>query len=146
MNEEKIYCWYCDKEITNEDRILQIIVLDTIHYVHKECHQLSKKGSSNHVNQNVRNISQNPINILRIVAWLTLLIGIVGAILIWSTMSTMEVPYTYVPGTHTESNPVGIGLGFATLFSSIVTWALLSVICDMAENLIQIRNSVANTK
>jgi hypothetical protein len=132
LDEEKMYCWYCKEEILNEDDAIKITILDIVRYVHKECQELSEKGIASHPNNYAINISQNPINTLRIIAWLTLAIGIIGAIVIWNTMGTTEVPFA-------------IAISIATLFSSIVTWAVLSVICGMAENLIEIRNSLSNS-
>ena len=136
MDKEKIYCWFCEEEILKEEDMTTITISDKIHYVHKGCKELST--NTNHSNID----SKSSIKRLSTIAWINLVIGIIGAIAIWSTMGTMEVPYNYIPGTHTETNPLGIALGFATLFGSILAWAFLSVVCDMAENLIEIRNSL----
>lgn|GEM_PF-5410140 len=70
-----------------------------------------------------------PINILHVIAWLSLVIGIIGAVVIWSTMGDEDIVILF---------------GFASLFGSIITWALLEVICGMAFYLIGIRDSVSN--
>lgn len=69
---------------------------------------------------------KKPINTLRLITNISLVIGVIIAITIWSAI---EADY-------------GIIFGILALFSSVLIWALLSVVCDMSENLIDIRYSV----
>jgi len=89
---------------------------------------------------------QGAISALRFFAWLNLICGIIGAIVIWKMMWTVEVPYQYVSGTYTENNPLGIALGFASLIEGIFGCVIFLVICSMAENLIKIRKNTQKQK
>jgi len=55
----------------------------------------------------------------------------------------MEVPDGI--GTKTEINPVGIGLGIGIIISGLLQFFVLNVCCDMARNLLMIRQSVGKT-
>ncbi len=50
-------------------------------------------------------------------------------------MSTIEGSYDDV------ANPIGILYGFVVLFGSFLNWAMMRVICVIAENVIQIRRN-----
>ena len=81
------------------------------------------------------------ISVLGFFAWLNLICGIIGAIFIWKTMGTMEVPYSLISGTHTEINPFGVALAVALLLEGIFVCAFFLVVCSMAENLIEIQEN-----
>ncbi len=82
------------------------------------------------------------INNLEILAIVLLVLSIIGAIIIWATMSVMEIPYVSALGsvrTTTETNPYGIALGVGVLVSGILTYFVLLVFCDMGRNLLHMR-------
>lgn len=89
---------------------------------------------------------QKATNILNSLAWVILIGGILGAIIIWYTIGTIENPnFNANSFPQRESltilNASGIITGFAVLFSSIVTSSILFVICDIADNLFAIRKN-----
>jgi membrane associated rhomboid family serine protease len=92
--------------------------------------------------ENSKTKQKNAISALRFFAWLNLISGIIGGIILWVTMGTKEVPYYLISGTHTEINPIGVSLGFASIIVGMIGCAFFLVICSMAENLIQIRETL----
>ena len=83
---------------------------------------------------------------LRIIAWLNLVGGIIGAIIVWATMSTKEVVVDRIYGTNlmeTRVDPAGIGVGFGVLFGSIFWTVLMLVVCSIADNLARIRKNTS---
>lgn len=84
----------------------------------------------------------NLVTILRVIGWANLVLGVIGSIFIWKTFGTIEVPYYFISGTHTETNPIGIALGFVSLIEGIVGWALLLVVASTAENVINIKKKL----
>ena len=81
---------------------------------------------------------------LKTIGWIYLVLGIIGAIVIWATMSTMEVKYGsgYLSGTKTAPNPIGIAFGIITLFQSVVVCVLFQAIGLIADMQIKIRNTL----
>ena len=87
-----------------------------------------------------KNYGQNAINILSGLAWIVLISGIIGSIIIWATMGMIRNPkYDYID--EKIANPAGIILGFEVLFFSVITCAFLIVVCGIAGNLIAIRKN-----
>ena len=68
------------------------------------------------------------LSALRFGAWLMLGLGVVGALVIWTTMGI---------------SPYGVGLGFASLFYGVVSCPLVLVVCSIGENLIAIRKNTS---
>ena len=69
------------------------------------------------------NYGHDSIKTLNGLAWIILISGIIGAIVIWATMGTrIEPGYNYL----TEANPTGILLGFEVLIFSVVTCVFLN--------------------
>jgi len=85
--------------------------------------------------QNIENLS--------ILASVILFIFLIGGIIILLTMSTMEDPTGI--GTETVANPVGLGLGIGIILSGVIQFFLLNVYCDMARNLLIIRQNAGKT-
>ena len=71
------------------------------------------------------------IDVLGIFAWISLIVGIIGAIIIWSKYG----------GDSYESNIAGIFVGIAVLIESILSCAFFLVISNIAENLAAIRKN-----
>lgn len=80
----------------------------------------------------------NEIGILRIIALASLIIGFIGSMTI-----CYAIGYPVLPGYYTlrEIYTPGIILGLAVLFQSIVVWAVLNVISNIAENLQVIKDN-----
>lgn len=78
---------------------------------------------------------------LGIFAAIELIGSIISAIYIWTNYGTVEVSkgayYTY---TSTETNPLGVGLGFGVLFQGIVIFVILSALKTMAGDIVEIKN------
>ncbi len=90
---------------------------------------------------------QKSIDVLKTVAWIILIVGIIGSITIWATMgSTEQIRPGYSYLTEKIPNPEGIILGFQLFFLSIATSSFLLVICGMAENIIAIRKNTTPKK
>ena len=79
------------------------------------------------------------IGVLRVFAWLDLLVSIIFSIVIWSEFST-EISKGYYT-SEKVSNPYMIGLGIGVLLQGIFVCALFLVIAHIAESLIFIRHN-----
>lgn len=82
------------------------------------------------------------ISTLRFIAWLNLICGCIGSLIIyigWGTVFVSSPTYDFI--SHYETNPVAIALSLALLIEGIVGCAFFLVICSMAENLIAIREN-----
>jgi hypothetical protein len=79
------------------------------------------------------------IKALRIFAWINLIGGIFGAIIIWYTFGTVE--HLLYSTSITESNPYTIFIGFVSLFEGALICAFCLVICLIAEYLLAIRDN-----
>jgi hypothetical protein len=88
----------------------------------------------------------NSIVRLRHFAWIDLILGIVGAIVIWKNFGFVEIPDEYINKTYFKTNPMGILLGFISLFQGMLVCAFLHVICLIAENMIEIRKNLEKSK
>jgi amino acid transporter len=73
---------------------------------------------------------------LRLFAWIDLIAGLVGAILIWANLSSKEITkggyYSYVEKV---TDPLGVALGFVVLFQGMFLCALFLVVASIASNL-----------
>lgn len=125
-------CWYCEEEILNDEETVKFTMPNSNQalYAHKKCDEKGKElaKTKNHKNPYYIDPS-SPTNVVRLIAIIYLVLGIIGAIFIWTTIGTVSGNYGE------ETNPYGVVLGFVTLFGSIITWALLSVLCGMAEDI-----------
>ena len=81
------------------------------------------------------------IQVLKFFAWLDLMAGIFGSVLIWASFGKTVIPGYF---SLTETNPVAIGLGFAVLFQGVFCCALFLVIAQIAENLIAIKTNTSH--
>lgn len=68
----------------------------------------------------LRTWDEKALDILVVVAWIWLIMGIIGGIGLWVTIGT---------------NFIGIFLGFVSIFQGIGIWAFFLTICSMAKNL-----------
>lgn len=118
METEK-FCWYCEEEFANRDDIISFNLSssDKTFYAHRQCRE-------KYIMANKISIDKKPINTLRVITNISLAIGIIFAITICCKTNN------------------GVIFGILALFSSVLIWALLSVVCGMAENLIEIRRSL----
>ena len=73
--------------------------------------------------------------VLRVLAWINLIVATVGSLIIGEEMSTMEVPYEYIPGTHTQANPWGIALALSCFWLGLLWSVLLLTVAQIARNL-----------
>ena len=104
----------------------------------------SVKAPNNTISKNSEP-KNTAIDTLKSVAFVALILGIFGAIIIWVTIGTIELPKEgYIYLKEKAANPQGIILGFEVLFSSIMAWAFFNVICNIAESLLAIRKSLDN--
>ena len=80
---------------------------------------------------------------LRIFAWIDLVVGIIGAIVIWVNFGSVEVPiFAGSTVTGDQANPIGIGLGIAILAQGIFLFTLFLVVAGAAEDVEAIRKKV----
>lgn len=85
------------------------------------------------------------IGALRFFAWLDLIAGAIGAIVVWSNFGSIEVPiYGGSSVTRTHANPFGIGLGIALFAQGIFLSAFFLVIAGAAEDIAAIRKKGAS--
>lgn len=84
-----------------------------------------------------------PISLLRFFAWLNLVCGAIAAVILWRSMGT-EKALRHGEIVHIAFDPVGIGLGITALLYGILGFAVLLVVCLIAENLIEIRKNTGN--
>jgi nicotinamide riboside transporter PnuC len=73
-------------------------------------------------------MEEKAISILKICAWLNLVVGLLAAISIW------------LAG---RANTPGIMTGIIYAAAGIIGWAFLQVVCSIAESLIEIRTNTA---
>lgn len=73
---------------------------------------------------------------LRTIGWVSLVLGAALAITIWITIGTMKSTYGYSK----EPNPIGIAIGFATLFQSVIVCVLFNALAVIVETLIETKN------
>jgi hypothetical protein len=146
---EELKCWYCGEIISNPNDVYKMNIDESneAQHWHKKCaeeHGMAEesfisgdtgKTYIDYINKNSISISEEKaIDYLRIFAWINLIAGIIGAIVIWSTIGTT--------GVLNEANPIGISLGFVSLIGGFLGWALLLVICSVAKNLIEINKTL----
>ncbi|MCF8317089.1 MAG: hypothetical protein K9I71_13240 [Ignavibacteriales bacterium] len=84
------------------------------------------------------------IGVLRVFAWLDLLVSIIFSIVIWSDFST-QISRSYIT-SETVVNPYMIGLGIGVFLQCIFVCALFLVIANIAESLIFIRHNTSKLK
>jgi vacuolar-type H+-ATPase subunit I/STV1 len=73
-------------------------------------------------------MEERAIGILKGCAWLNLVVGIALAIFVWMSQK--------------PAGPI-VMMGIVYAVAGIIGWALLLVVCSIAESLIEIRNSTA---
>lgn len=79
---------------------------------------------------------ESAIKMLRICAWLNLIIGIIAALYVWGNVSERIKPgHTAV----TEANPSDVITGVVFLACGVFGFAFFLVVCSIAESLIEIR-------
>jgi hypothetical protein len=79
---------------------------------------------------------------LKLVAWVNLIFGCIGSLIIfseWGRVLVSSPTYDFI--THYETNPIAIAIAIALLLEGIFGFVFLSVICSMALNLIAIREN-----
>ena len=103
-------------------------------------------ASSSAIVSNTQNPATNgAIDGLRFFAWLGLLLGIVSAIVIWLKFGSIEVPISsYSEYTKKQTNYIGIGIGIAVLFQSIVMCSFFLVVAGAAEDIAAIRKKITS--
>jgi len=85
---------------------------------------------------------QRTISVLKFFAWLNLLGGVIGAVIIFFNWGFVEVKRgTYYTFTEKIFNPLPMGISIGLLVEGIFGCALLLVICSIANNLIKIRKN-----
>lgn len=127
MSEKKV-CTMCAKEF---DEVVSHAGLNWCNDCYRE--QIEKKTNKN----SNTNYGDGAINTLSFLAKLSLIAGIVGAIIVWYTFGSVKVGY------HNETNPMGVISGFVLLFQGIFGWTFFEVVCSMACNLIAIRKNTS---
>lgn len=87
-------------------------------------------------------MGKGAISILRFIAWLNLILGCIGSLIVyigWGKVFVSSTTYGFI--SHYETNPIAIALSIALLIEGIVGWAFLLVVCSMANNLISIKEN-----
>ncbi|MEA4926300.1 MAG: hypothetical protein VB084_13440 [Syntrophomonadaceae bacterium] len=123
MADEIKTCWFCGEEITDEK--FNVTKDDGQEFfIHKSCvKELEKKEKQALSNQPESSHS----GILNTVAWATLVLSLIGALIVWITM---------------EGETLGIVLGIVIFLYGLVAWAFLLTICDIADDLKIIKLSI----
>jgi hypothetical protein len=132
-------CAFCLNEITSENDVF----VHNDEYWHKECAKkqgidtmtASVKGSYSNQSYSTSSIKQNATNILHAVAWLNLIFGVLGAIIIWNKFA-IAVDYSYMSD---EYDPIGVTLSIIFLIEGIFGWALFYVVAFTADNVNSIK-------
>jgi len=99
-------------------------------YLHRDCQNINTDNINTvpyYKSSAVK--SSSAIKILRVIAILNLIFGIIGALSIWLTMST--------------TGRFGVILGFVSLYEGVFGWALLVAIVNIADNVIEIRRIIS---
>ena len=81
---------------------------------------------------------EKSITLLRIMAWLNLVFGVIAAIYFWSVTGNIQDSY----GRYVQVDRVGNLLVFVCVFEAFGGYALLTVIASIAGNLIAIRKGM----
>ena len=71
-------------------------------------------------------------NTLNVIAIIVLVCGIIGALICLSTIAFV--------GRYNDFEPIGFVVSIGVLLTSLITWAILRIICEIAINLRQINN------
>ncbi len=79
------------------------------------------------------------IDVLGLCAWLLLVAGAIGAVVIWRSVGGLAVSGQSGSGI---TSYLGLALGIASLLGGIVTCAYLLVVCFIAENIAEIRKKL----
>ncbi len=77
-----------------------------------------------------------PVGPLRVIAWIALAGGVLGAALFWSE-ANQPVATEDLFGDFSleeETNPIAIAMGFFALLQGVLVWAALMVFASMGEN------------
>ena len=86
-------------------------------------------------------------NTLNTIAWITLIVGIIAALIClftvcWTTTTVVTQHYTYIPDETkdvTTFNPMGFAMTIGIFLSSLASWAFLRVISNISLTLKDIR-------
>lgn len=129
-----VKCPVCQKEISELDEkcpYCHIIFDDMI----SENIQEERIIQEIQTEENAEYKSRNNANYLNIMAYINIVLSIVGAISIWVCFSTVEVTkkYTYSSGTYTDQviNWYGIFGGLGILIVGFTLFFLLKTLCDI---------------
>jgi hypothetical protein len=76
---------------------------------------------------------QTAIGMMRFFAWISLISGIVAALLVWLQFGSVTIPGRFVD--HVMINWVGVMVGFGILFQGVFVGVVLFVVAYMAESL-----------
>jgi len=79
------------------------------------------------------------IDVLGLCAWLLLVAGVIGAVVIWRSMGGLAISG---PSGATITSYLGLAFGIASLLGGIVSCAYLLVVCSIAENITEIKNKL----
>lgn len=79
-------------------------------------------------------INDSAESTLNAISWIVLVLGILGGLIILFTMSSTEVPSEYY-SSKTIINPTGIVTGIASIFASVMWWAMMQVFINISNNL-----------
>lgn len=83
--------------------------------------------------------------VLRFLGWFVIVVGAIAAIGVISSL-TVEVPYGYDLGTHTEPSPYRWYIGSAVFLSNCILGVFLLSIAEVIGLLSRIHNSSNQTK
>jgi len=120
INLQASACFRCGYKLTREDKEI---------FKSKPFDSKTKGYFVNHEQ------GRTAIGALRFFAWVSLVVGILGAISIWALYGTTEIPFRSISGTYSEVNPIGIAIGIAVFLQGAFLCSFFHVIAYIAENL-----------
>lgn len=75
-------------------------------------------------------------NTLSVLADIVLVLGVIGAIICFFSLSTIKV------GFHNEFNPVGFGISVSALLSTLISWSIMKALANISLTLKSIRRKM----
>lgn len=87
-----------------------------------------------------------PVGALRVIAWVSLVGGIIGAIVLWSNAGETGATDAYFAEIEEETDPFVVAMGFFVLLQGVLTWAALMVFGSIGENVAVLAENSASAR
>lgn len=137
-------CPYYD----NEKRQYYGTKKNPVEVTEEEYAEILKYTKAQKENEEEEILREAPINdgaekTLNSIATLTLVCGIIAAIICFATLCFHKVPaagYTYI--TETKFDPAGLGIAISVLIVSIATWAMMKVFANISLTLNELNSKI----